>query len=79
MNLFGFVSSADVVVAYPFASPAYVAECCGVPAVYFDPTNQIAYQSFDQGLGLVRFASTAEQLADQLMLALTANRKRDYQ
>jgi hypothetical protein len=57
-----------------FASP--VAECCGVPAVSLDPTNQIIPIPSTKGSGWCA-ASTAEQLADQLMLAQQTGR--DYQ
>lgn len=61
-NLYSLVSGSDLVIAYPFTSPAYVAECLGLPSIYYDPTKSIVRQDFGDSSALIYFVSGAQDL-----------------
>lgn len=68
-NLYGLISGSDLVVAYPFTSPAYIAEWLGVPCIYYDPTQTILRDDFFDSESTVRFArGPAELLSAALEL-----------
>lgn len=41
VNMYSLVSGADLVIAVPYSSPAYVAHHLGVPAVFFDAVSEL--------------------------------------
>lgn len=62
-SLYSLIAASDLVIAYPFTSPAYVAESLKVPFVYFDPTKSIQPHDFcDMSPEQVRFVAGEEQL-----------------
>lgn len=67
-NIYTATAHSDLVIAYPFTSPAYVAERLGVPAVYYDPTSRLVPE-FYADTDLVSFASG---YADLLLKSVTA-------
>ena len=61
-NLYRLISSSDLVIAYPFTSPAYIAEKCGVPAVFYDPTESVVRRDFSDSDTGIYFASGRVEL-----------------
>lgn len=63
-NLFELISGSHLVIAYPFTSPAYVAEFLHVPAIYYDPTQAIVWQAFCDSDAPVLFAAGRGELLE---------------
>ena len=61
-NLFSLISGSDLVIAYPFTSPAYIAEWLGIPSIYYDPTETVLRDEFFDSEELVRFARGPAEL-----------------
>lgn len=61
-NLYSVISRSDLVIAYPFTSPAYLAEWLGVPAIFYDPTRSLMRDDFCESEEAVRFARGPEEL-----------------
>jgi polysaccharide biosynthesis PFTS motif protein len=40
-DLFELIAESDLVVVIPYSSPAYVANYQGIPAIFYDPTNEL--------------------------------------
>lgn len=55
-NIYALVGAADLVIAYPWTSPAYVAEAMGVPAIYYDPTGKVVPEFYSDSPEAVLFA-----------------------
>lgn len=70
-NLFTLVSSCHAAICIPFTSPAIVADGLGVPAIYFDPSLDLAPRK----QGGVSFASGADELRS-ILKRLMASRRR---
>lgn len=64
MNIYSLVSGSHLVIAYPFTSPAYIAEFLDVPAIYYDPTKAIIRQDFCDAKARVSFVSGPQHLRD---------------
>jgi polysaccharide biosynthesis PFTS motif protein len=67
-NLYSLIAASSVAVVVPYSSPAQVAATLGVPAIYFDPTQQLV-PTHDRD-PLITFASGSTALAaalDQLL------------
>lgn len=60
-NLYSLIAASSATVVVPYSSPAQVAATLGVPAIYFDPTQQLV-PTHDQE-PLVTFASGPAALA----------------
>ena len=73
-DLYALISGADVVVVMPFSSPAYAASALGVPAIYYDPTEQLVPNQ-DPAPG-VTFVSGREALGRAVVEALSAGIRR---
>lgn len=69
-SLFEMISGSRLVIAYPFTSPAYVAEFLGVPAIYYDPTHTVRRHDFSDRAGAVEFAGNARDLERLAVAAL---------
>lgn len=63
-NLFALINSCDLVVAIPYASPAYIANCLGIPSVFYDPTNEVL--PTNEKLPLVNFSGSKENFIEIL-------------
>ena len=59
-NIFSIVSRSDLVIVLPYSSPANVAKLMGVPAIFYDPSQDII-PKFDSS-GCLNFASGKEEL-----------------
>ena len=70
-NLYSLIAASSVAVAVPYSSPAQVAATLGVPAIYFDPTEQLV-PTHDRE-PLISFASGPTALAATLDQSLSAN------
>lgn len=72
-NLFSLISECDLAVAIPYSSPAYVANYLGIPALFYDPTNEIlpTNKVFPQ----VRFVAGRERLAKVIIQTLAESKK----
>lgn len=56
-NIYKIIESSHLVIAYPFTSPAYVAEHMGVPVFYYDPISKILKGDFSdlpEGIPLIQ-------------------------
>lgn len=63
-NLFALINSCDLVVAIPYASPAYIANYLGIPSVFYDPTNEVL--PTNEKLPLVNFSGSKENFIEIL-------------
>ncbi len=70
-NLFSLISECDLVVVIPYSSPAYVANYLGVPALYYDPTNEILPINGDTPL--IGFIGGRENLIKAMVNFFTLN------
>ncbi len=75
-SLFQVISQTRLVIAYPFTSPAYVAEYLGVPAIYYDATHGIQRGDFADDKAAVSFAVDPQEL-HRLALAALQSRPAD--
>lgn len=73
-NLFEWIGSSDLVIAYPFTSPAYVAENAGIPCIYYDATTSVARGDFVDSEEAVRFVRGFDELAATAVELLTTAR-----
>ncbi len=69
-NLYSMVSGSDLVIAYPFTSPAYLAEWLGVPAIFYDPTGSLVRNDFCELRDAVRFARGRQELLSMSLALL---------
>ena len=69
-NLFEIIGESRLVIAYPFTSPAYVAEYMSVPAIYYDPTGTVQQHDFSDRRGAVGFARDRSGLQQMASAAL---------
>lgn len=69
-NLYALISRSHLVIAYPFTSPAYIAEHLKVPAIYYDPTASILPDHFGDSSSLIIFANTRQALFDAARTAI---------
>ncbi len=75
-DLFSMVSGSHLVIAYPFTSPAYLAEWLGVPCIYYDPTRCALRDDFFDSESMVRFARGADELKSAALELLNESKKR---
>jgi len=68
VNLYSLVGNCDAIIVFPYSSPAYVADYMNIPAIYFDPTQNLVpiYECADE----ISFASGKNELEDKLYNAL---------
>jgi polysaccharide biosynthesis PFTS motif protein len=71
-NLYSVISASHLVVAYPFTSPAYVADALRVPCVFFDPTSTIVREDFSDTPENILFASSFDTLYQECFAALAS-------
>lgn len=71
-NVWALCEGCDVVIAIPWSSPVYVATQVGTPALYYDPTSELA-PTYDTGRG-VRFAAGPAALGEELRRLLAGAR-----
>ncbi len=71
VNLFSLIAESDLVVVIPYSSPGYVANYLGVPAVFYDPTNEIL--TTNEIVSPIRFAAGREDLINRVIKILTDN------
>ena len=71
-NMYSLLAKTDVAIVIPNSSPAYVADYMGVPAIYFDPTQEL-FPSFDPAPH-ISFASGRAELAQRLKHILSPER-----
>ncbi|MDO8652921.1 MAG: hypothetical protein Q7R66_12100 [Undibacterium sp.] len=69
-NIYSLISTGRLVIAYPFTSPAYIADSLGVPSIYYDPTDAIFRNDFPDDASMIEFAAGSEQLFDKALSAL---------
>jgi polysaccharide biosynthesis PFTS motif protein len=57
-NMYNLINSTDLIIVWPYSSPAYIADYLKVPAIYFDPTQEVVpvydktkYIDFASGIG----------------------------
>lgn len=72
-NIYSLISSSHLVIAYPYTSPAYIAEYLNVPSIYYDPTNSIIGQNFGDSPSLIYFAKSPEELLNAAIAAINKN------
>ena len=70
-NIFGMISKSHLVIAYPFTSPAYIADALRVPSLYYDPTETISSQIFADPPSLMEFVAGRDGLLRATLLALS--------
>jgi hypothetical protein len=63
-NMYALISESHLVMAYPFSSPAYVADALGIPSIYYDPTDTIVRCDFRDPPSLIQFARNKAELRD---------------
>jgi hypothetical protein len=63
MNIYTLISESHLVIAYPFTSPAYIAEALDVSSIYHDPTGSICRQDFSD-TPLVCFTQSPSELTE---------------
>lgn len=73
MNLYSLISGCHLVIAYPFSSPAYIAESLGVPSIYYDPMGTIARHDFGDSQSLINFANCPDDLLKAAITALSSD------
>lgn len=61
-TVYQVISQSRLAIAYPYTSPAYVAEQLGVPAVFYDATRSIVGRTFADDPSAVSFADNPEDL-----------------
>jgi hypothetical protein len=69
-NMYSLISASHLVMAYPFSSPAYVADALGIPSIYYDPTGLIVRCDFGDPPSKIRFAANRKELCDASIAAL---------
>jgi polysaccharide biosynthesis PFTS motif protein len=62
------ISNSDVVINYPYTSTAYIADYVGIPAIFFDPTEELI-PIYEESEG-IEFASGKDDLASKLSYLL---------
>ena len=67
MNIYSLISSSDLVIAYPFTSPLYIADQLNVPSIYYDPTNSIRNHNFSNDESLITFANNKKLLEKKML------------
>lgn len=78
-NIYSLISGSHLIIAYPFTSPAYIAEALNVPTIYYDPTKSIIQQDFCDSHLSVDFANCPENLLEVAMSALGKQKKDRFQ
>lgn len=69
-NPFELISRNDLVIVYPYSSPAYIADHVGVPSIYYDPTGSIVAHHFGDAGSQIRFANSPEKLVEIMIATL---------
>jgi hypothetical protein len=69
-NMYALISGSHLVMAYPFSSPAYIADALGISSIYYDPTDSIVRCDFGDPPSLIQFARTKGELRDLSFAAL---------
>lgn len=69
-NLYSLITQSHLVIAYPFTSPAYVAEFLNVPCIYYDPTESLIRHDYCDNKSLVNFANCPQDLFNAAISAL---------
>jgi hypothetical protein len=64
LNLFSLITESDLVVVIPYSSPGYVANYLGVPALFYDPTNEIL--TTNEIASPIRFSAGLENLTKEM-------------
>jgi len=67
-NIYSMISNSDVVINYPYTSTAYIADYVGIPAIFFDPTEELI-PIYEESEG-IEFASGKDDLASKLSYLL---------
>ena len=62
VNMFDLIASSNLIIAYPFTAPAYVAESLGVQSIYYDPTGEVLSDHFGDKNSTINFVQTIEDL-----------------
>jgi len=63
INTYSFITQSNIVISYPFGTPAYIAEALEVPSIYYDPTNSIVKRDFSDNKQMINFANDIHQLS----------------
>lgn len=71
VNLFTLIAESDLVVVIPYSSPGYVANYLGVPALFYDPTNEIL--ATNEIASPIRFAAGREDLIREMARIMACN------
>lgn len=71
-DLYGLISSCDLVVVIPYSSPVYIATELGIPSVYYDATGELL-PTYDKA-ELIKYAASLENLKAIMLNALTTRR-----
>lgn len=64
VNLYELIADSDLVIVIPYSSPGYVANCLGVPALFYDPTEEIL--PTNEIVAPIRFAAGREHLVREM-------------
>ena len=64
------VAASAFVIAFPFTSPAYLAEALEIPAAFFDVTGRLRQGTFSKGNRVV-VAAEKSDLVDAIVHALS--------
>lgn len=71
VNLFALIAESDLVVVIPYSSPGYVANYLGIPALFYDPTNEIL--TTNEIVFPMRFAAGREDLINEMTKIMADN------
>jgi hypothetical protein len=66
-NIYSLISSSQIVIAYPFTSPAYIADEVKIPSIYYDPTGAICGSDFRDQKSLITFVDSRKLLQKSIM------------
>jgi len=77
-NMYSLISSSHLVFAYPFTSPAYIADSLKVPSIIYDPTNEIVRHDYGDSESLINFAGGREALISVAISLLDRNYTVEY-
>ena len=70
VNMFELIESSAIVVAYPFTSPAYVADSLCIDSIYYDPTGAIKADHFGDNETKIKFVQSYLDLYGSLLEGL---------
>lgn len=68
-NLYQIISSSDLIIVFPYTSPAYIAESVGIDAIFYDPTGELENDLND--FQYIKFAGNRAELRGKVFESLS--------